>query len=86
MLVEVFDKFTIYSRFFINFEKEKLDIIEEPNKDIKVINDIFEYPKKGFIFNFHTVSTFLKNRGITSNSKPGVYQNIDDNIKIVVLR
>lgn len=86
MLVEVFDKFAIYSRFFIDFEKEKLDIIEEPNKDIKVINDIFEYPKKGFIFNFDTVSIFLKNRGITSNSKPGVYQNIDDNIKIVVLR
>ena len=86
MLIEIFNGFDIYSRFFINFEEKELDIIEEPNGNIKVINDIFRYPKEGFAFNFATVSTFLKNRGITSNSRTGVYQNIDDHIKIVVLR
>lgn len=86
MLIEVFNNFAVYSRFFINFEERELDIIEEPNASIKLINDIFKYPKEGFVFNFNTVSSFLKNRGINSESTSGVYQNVDDGIKIVVLR
>ena len=82
----LFDGFKIYSKFFIDFDNKKLNIIENPNKNIRIIDDIFKYPEKGFCFNYETVSIFLKNRGISSETKSGVYENIDDNIKIVVIK
>lgn len=86
MFIEILNKDKIYSRFYIDFNKKVVDIETEPNnKTSKMITDIFTYPDDGFIFNFKTISTFLKNRGIVENTKDGVYKNIDDDIKIVVI-
>lgn len=86
MLVEIFNGFKMYSRFTIDFNNKNLDVLDNPNENIKIINDIFKYPEKGFCFNYETVSIFLKNRGISSETKSGVYENVDDNIKIVVIK
>ena len=86
LLIEIFDGFKIYSRFFIDFNNKNLNIIENPNRNIRIIDDIFKYPEKGFCFNYETVLIFLKNRGISSETKSGVYENVDDNIKIVVIK
>lgn len=85
MFIEILNKNKIYSRFYIDFNKKAIDIETEPDKTSKMITDIFTYPDNGFIFNFKTISTFLKNRGIMENTKDGIYKNIDDNIKIVVI-
>jgi len=85
MFVEIFNGMKVFSRFYIDFDNKTVDIEVQPNKDIKNISDIFTYPDRGFVFDFNTISIFLKNRGILPNTKEGVYTNIDDNIKIVVL-
>ncbi len=86
MLVEIFNGFKMYSRFIIDFNNKNLDVLDNPNENIRIINDIFKYPKEGFRFNFETVSIFLSNRGVSSETKSGVYENVDDNIKIVVIK
>lgn len=86
MLVEIFNGFKMYSRFTIDFNNKNLDVLDNPNENIKIINDIFKYPEKGFCFNYETVSIFLKNRGISSETKSGVYENVDDDIKIVIIK
>ena len=84
MFVEIFNRMNVFSRLHIDYTNEVVDIKVQPNRDIKNISDIFTYPDRGFVFDFNTISIFLKNRGITANSKEGVYKNIDDDIKIVV--
>ena len=84
MFVEIFNGMNVFSRLHIDYTNEVVDIKVRPNRDIKNISDIFTYPDRGFVFDFNTISIFLKNRGITANSKEGVYKNIDDDIKIVV--
>ena len=86
MFIEIFNGMSVFSRLYINYDNEVIDIAVQPNRDIKNISDIFTYPDKGFVFDFNTISIFLKNRGITADSKEGVYTNIDDNIKVVVLK
>ncbi len=86
MFIEIFNGMNVFSRLHIDYDNEAVDIEVQPNRDIKFITDIFIYPGRGFIFDFKTISIFLKNRGVTANSKEGVYTNIDDHIKIVVLK
>ena len=86
MFIEIFNGTKVFSRLYIDYNKKEVDIEIQPNRDIKNISDIFTYPDKGFVFDFNTISIFLKNRGILPNTKEGVYTNIDDDIKIVVLK
>ena len=86
MYIEIFNWINIFSRLYIDYEKKVVDIEVQPNRDIKNISDIFTYPDRGFVFNFNTISIFLKNRGILPDTKEGLYTNIDDKIKIVVLK
>ena len=86
MFIEIFNGVNVFSRLRIDYSNEVVDIESQPNRNIKNISDIFTYPNRGFVFDFNTISIFLKNRGITSDSKEGVYTNIDDNIKVVVLK
>jgi len=86
MFIEIFNGVNIFSRLRIDYNNEVVDIESQPNRGIKNISDIFTYPNRGFVFNFNTISVFLKNRGVTADSKEGVYTNIDDNIKVVVLK
>lgn len=86
MYIEIFNGINIFSRLYIDYEKKVVDIEVQPNRDIKNISDIFTYPDRGFVFNFNTISIFLKNRGILPDTKEGLYTNIDDKIKIVVLK
>lgn len=86
MFIEIFNGMNLFSRLYINYDDKVIDIAVQPNRDIKNISDIFTYPDKGFVFDFNTISIFLRNRGITADSTEGVYTNIDDNIKIVVLK
>ena len=86
MFIEIFNGMNVFSRLHIDYDNEVVDIEVQPNRGIKNISDIFTYPGKGFVFDFNTIATFLKNRGVTSDSKEGVYTNIDDHIKIVVLK
>ena len=86
MFIEIFNGTKVFSRLYIDYNKKEVDIEIQPNRDIKNISDIFTYPDKGFVFDFNTISIFLKNRGVTSDSKEGIYTNIDDNIKVVVLK
>ena len=69
----------------IDYENETLDIIEPPDRDIRFIDSCF-ISTDGFSFVFQTVRTFLKNRGITADTKTGVYYNVDSDTKIVVIR
>ncbi len=85
MLVEIFYKLELYSRVKIDFASKTLEVIEEPNREIRFVDSIFEY-SDGFRFDFKTVSTFLKNRNIDENTPEGVYWNVDSGIKIVVIR
>ncbi len=84
-MIEVFHKFDLYARFKIDFEEKTLVIMEGPNKEVKSLNDIFKYTD-GFKFNFETVRIFLKNRKINGDTHSGVYTNIADEIKVVVIR
>ena len=86
MFIEIFNGVNVFSRLRIDYNNEVVDIESQPNKDIKNISDIFTYPNRGFVFDFNTISIFLKNRGVTLDSKEGVYTNINDNIKVVVLK
>ena len=85
MLIEIFYSQELYSRFRIDFADKTLDVIEEPKRDIRFVNSIFEY-SDGFRFDFKTVSTFLKYRNIDENTPDGVYWNVDSKIRIVVIR
>jgi hypothetical protein len=85
MLVEIFYKQELYSRVKIDFASKTLEVIEEPKREIRFVDSIFEY-SNGFRFDFKTVSTFLKNRNIDENTPEGVYWNVDSGIKIVVIR
>ena len=85
MLVEIFYKQELYSRFKIDFTTKTLEVIEKPNKSLLFVDSIFEY-SDGFRFDFKTVSTFLKYRNIDENTPDGVYWNVDSGIKIVVIR
>ena len=85
MLVEIFYKQELYSRVKIDFASKTLEVIEEPNREIRFVDSIFEY-SDDFRFDFKTVSTFLKNRSIDENTPEGVYWNVDSGIKIVVIR
>ncbi len=86
MFIEIFNGMNVFSRLHIDYDNEVVDIEVQPNRGIKNISDIFTYPNRGFVFDFNTISIFLKNRGVTSDSKEGVYTNIDDDIKVVVLK
>ncbi len=86
MFIEIFNGVNVFSRLYIDYQNEVVDIKSQPNRNIKNISDIFTYPNRGFVFDFNTISIFLKNRGVTADSKEGVYTNIDDNIKVVALR
>ena len=86
MFIEILNGVNVFSRLRIDYRNEVVDIESQPNRNIKNISDIFTYPNRGFVFDFNTISIFLKNRGVTSDSKEGVYTNIDDNIKVVVLK
>ncbi len=85
MLVEIFYKQELYSRVKIDFASKTLEVIEEPNREIRFVDSIFEY-SDGFRFDFKSVSTFLKNRSIDENTPEGVYWNVDSGIRIVVIR
>ncbi len=85
MYVEIFNGMNIFSRFYIDYNKKAVDIETQPDRAIKNISDIFTYPDKGFVFDFNTISIFLKNRCIFPDTKEGLYTNIDDDIKIVVI-
>ena len=85
MLIEISNGMKLFSRLCIDYNTKEINIEVQPNKDIKNLTDIFTYPDRGFVFEFNTISVFLKNRGILPNTKEGVYTNIDDDIKIVVL-
>ena len=74
----------LYSRVKIDFASKTLEVIEEPNREIRFVDSIFEY-SDGFRFDFKTVSTFLKNRNIDENTPEGVYWNVDSGIRIVVI-
>ncbi len=86
MYIEIFNGMNIFSGLYIDYDKKVVDIEVQPNRDIKNISDIFTYPDRGFVFDFNTISIFLKNRGILPDTKEGLYTNIDDKIKIVVFK
>lgn len=86
MYVEIFNGVNLFSRFYIDYNKKAVDIETQPDRAIKNISDIFTYPGKGFVFDFYTISIFLKNRRIFPDTKEGLYTNIDDDIKIVVIK
>ncbi len=85
MLVEIFCKFETYAKFIIDYKAQTLDIIQPPDTKIRFINSIFTYTD-GFRFDFKTVSTYLKNRGINADTKTGVYYNVDSPTAVVILR
>ena len=86
MFIEIYNGVNVFSRLYIDYSNKIVDIKDQPNRDIKYLFGIFTYPGRGFVFDFNTISIFLKNRGITADSKEGVYTNIDDDIKVVVLK
>lgn len=85
MIAEILDKGRLHSRFNIDFERRCLDIIDGPNSDVPFVNRIFMY-SDGFKFNYDTVSTYLYNRGITSETSSGSYTNIDDDVELIISR
>ncbi len=85
MLIEIFYMQNLYARFKIDFDTNSLEIIEEPNKEIRFINSSFEHAD-GFRFDFETVRNYLKCRNIDKNTKTGVYYNVNSDTKIVVIR
>lgn len=84
MNIKIYNFEDIYANINIDFDNSILTVKDGPNRNIAFIDKIFIYPERGYLFNFETVTTFLKNRGITSESKNGIYENVDDNIKIIV--
>ena len=84
MTVELYHNEDLHSGFIIDFDKKKVDILEGPNEEVKLINNVFKYPD-GFKFNFETISVFLKNRNICEDTPVGVYRNVDNGNRIVVI-
>lgn len=65
MFIEIYNGVNVFSRLRIDYRNEVVDIESQPNRNIKNISDIFTYPNRGFVFDFNTISIFLKNRGVT---------------------
>lgn len=74
MFIEIFNGTKVFSRLYIDYNKKEVDIEIQPNRDIKNISDIFTYPDKGFVFDFNTISIFLKNRDCTKYKRRCIYK------------
>lgn len=84
MLVEIFHDLKLYIRAIIHFDEERLEVEEGPNFEVKIVHNSFEYAN-GFNCDFHSIVTYLNNRGIDKDTPTGVYDNVDSNVRIVVL-
>ena len=83
MLIEIYCGEKLYARLDMDFAAKKMNVLAGQDRSVQFIDRIFQYAD-GYRFDFRTVGIYLKNRGVTQDSSPGVYENIDDDVKIVV--